>query len=117
MDNDFIKSINLRINDLVNYFSNDNNSSFARLVGTSEANVRNYRADTLPKADFLIKVTSKLEINCEWLLLGKGDMLETSVEKNRKCISCDAKDRLIMAHEERILEQSAIIKKLLEQLK
>lgn len=62
----------LKINEIaIDYFS-DNNSKFAKAMGTSEANIRNYRNGTLPKVDFIIKLCENLEINFEWFLLGTG---------------------------------------------
>ena len=49
------------------------------MVGTSEANIRNYIDGRQPKFDFLSSVAQNFEINFEWLLTGKGEML---YEKN-----------------------------------
>lgn len=65
--------INLRINEIALEEFNDNNSKFAKEMGTSEANIRNYRSNTLPKVDFIIKIVEKLELNFEWLLTGNGN--------------------------------------------
>lgn len=75
-------SINLKINEIVNHFFSGNNSEFAKKVGTSEANIRNYREKTVPKFDFIEKLFEKIpEINPNWLLTGKGKMLkDTSIE-------------------------------------
>lgn len=62
----------LKINEIaIEYFS-DNNSKFAKAMGTSEANIRNYRNGTLPKIDFIIKLCKNIEISFEWLLLDTG---------------------------------------------
>lgn len=68
-----MNDINLRINEIAVEYYFDNNSKFAAAMETSEANIRNYRGNTLPKIDFIIKLSQKLEINFEWLLLGKGN--------------------------------------------
>jgi phage repressor protein C with HTH and peptisase S24 domain len=68
--------ISQRIKQLVDEFGKGNNSKFAEILGTSEANIRNYISGRQPKYDFLNALTSKLEISCEWLLAGKGDMLK-----------------------------------------
>lgn len=70
-------SINSRIKELVDYFSDGNNSGFAALVGSSEANIRNYINGTQPKFDFISSVAQNIEINYEWLLTGSGKMLDT----------------------------------------
>jgi len=66
-----MSTISDRIKTLVDQFADGNNSKFAKIVNTSEANVRNYIAGTQPKFDFLQSVAEKFEISCEWLLLGK----------------------------------------------
>lgn len=73
MSNELISN---RINELVNYFSKGNKSDFARAIGISEANIRNYIAGKLPKADTLFAIIDKFEINAEWLLTGQGEMLK-----------------------------------------
>lgn len=70
-----MKDINFRINKIIVEFFNDNNSKFAAFLGTSEANIRNYRTKTEPKIEYLNKIASELEINYEWLLNGSGSML------------------------------------------
>lgn len=71
-----MNSIGQRINKLVKYFSNGNNSDFATKIGVSEANIRNYINDRAePKFNILEKIAINFEINYEWLLTGKGEML------------------------------------------
>lgn len=72
-----MSDINLRIKQLVLHFTEGNNSKFAALVGSSEANIRNYIAgSSIPKYDFIYKVCEKLEISYEWFILGHGSMLD-----------------------------------------
>lgn len=68
--------ISERIALIIKALCDNNNSIFARAVETSEANVRNYLNGTQPKFDFLAKIIGVFEINCEWLLTGKGSMLD-----------------------------------------
>ncbi|WP_279040989.1 helix-turn-helix transcriptional regulator [Butyricimonas paravirosa] len=83
-------AISERIEELVQYFAKGNNSRFASLVGTSEANIRNYISGTQPKFDFLSAVAMRFEINYDWLLTGRGEMLlEKSISKG---ISSSLKD-------------------------
>lgn len=77
-------SIASRIKELVSVFANGNNSQFALMVGTSEANIRNYIAGRQPKFDFLSAIALKFEINYDWLLTGRGQML---VKNNNVSIS------------------------------
>ena len=65
-------NINQKISKIAIDFFNDNNSKFAKFLGTSEANIRNYRLKTEPKIDIINKIASKLEIHYEWLLTGQG---------------------------------------------
>lgn len=70
--------ISLRISAIINELFDGNKSEFARTVGISEAAVRSYMANTIPKADVLEKIASKTAISCEWLILGRGDMIVQS---------------------------------------
>lgn len=71
-----ISSIYTRIKELVDYFCEGNNSKFAALVGSSEANIRNYIAGRQPKFDFISSIAKNLEISYDWLLTGRGSMLK-----------------------------------------
>ena len=69
-------NINLRIKQLVDHFSFGNNSDFGKKIGINEANVRNYINNTEPKFNILEKIATNFEVNFEWLLTGKGEMLK-----------------------------------------
>lgn len=71
-----MSSINFRIEQLVEHFSKGNKSDFGSKIGVNEANIRSYIAGTEPKFNIIEKIADKLEINYEWLLLGKGSMLK-----------------------------------------
>lgn len=73
-----MESISLRINKIVVDLFGGNVSRFAEKVGTNEANVRNYIKGTTPKYDFILSVYQNIEINFEWFLTGKGEMLNES---------------------------------------
>lgn len=73
-----MESISLRINKIVVDLFGGNVSRFAEKVGTNEANVRNYIKGTTPKYDFILSVYQNIEINFEWFLTGKGEMLNDS---------------------------------------
>nr|DAS43997.1 MAG TPA: peptidase [Caudoviricetes sp.] len=79
-----MSTINERIKSLVDYFSKGNNSDFANKIGINEANVRNYIANTEPKFNVLEKIANNFEINFEWLLTGKGEMLKKEEEESEK---------------------------------
>lgn len=72
--------INLRIKELIDYFCGGNNSTFARAIDTSEANVRNYLNGRQPKFETLYAIAEKFDISCDWLVQGKGAMLKEQQE-------------------------------------
>jgi len=51
-----MSSINKKIDDIANEHYAGNNSAFAKVMGTSEANIRNYRKETMPKLEFVVKL-------------------------------------------------------------
>ncbi|MDR1809837.1 MAG: hypothetical protein LBR34_05480 [Prevotella sp.] len=53
----------------------------ANFLGTSEANIRNYRKDKEPRMAILVKIAESLEINFDWLLIGKGEMMRKNVSQ------------------------------------
>ncbi|MCT4559842.1 MAG: S24 family peptidase [Crocinitomicaceae bacterium] len=69
--------INHRINYLADKLFEGNNSKFAKEMGTSEANIRNYRTKTIPKLEFIQQLHTKFEISYEWLLEGSGSEQNT----------------------------------------
>ncbi|QWT88158.1 helix-turn-helix transcriptional regulator [Chryseobacterium sp. PCH239] len=70
-----MSDINFRIKILRDHFAKGNNSDFASMIDSNEANIRNYIKETEPRANILVNICEKLEVSAEWLLLGKGDML------------------------------------------
>lgn len=77
-------TIHDRIEELVNTFAKGKNTIFASMIGTSEGNIRGYIKGVLPKQDILEKIVRSLEINSDWLLTGRGDMLKNSVTTHKK---------------------------------
>ena len=71
IDNDDIIG---RISYIRDAFFEGNNSKFASFMGTNEANIRNYCKSIVPRTEFLITLANKLEINFDWLMLGKGQI-------------------------------------------
>ncbi|WP_428232494.1 hypothetical protein [Flavobacterium sp.] len=67
-----MSTINEKINEIAIKEYNGNNSSFAKAMGTSEANIRNYRKATMPKLDFVVKLHETFEISFDFLLSEKG---------------------------------------------
>jgi len=72
-----VSSISKRISELVTVFADGNKTRFASMVGTSEANIRNYVDNgKSPKFDFIKNVCEQFEISCDWFILGKGTMFK-----------------------------------------
>ncbi|MBO9586613.1 MAG: hypothetical protein J7574_20800 [Flavobacterium sp.] len=63
-----MSTINEKIDDIAIKEFRGNNSSFAKVMNTSEANIRNYRKSTMPKLDFIVKLHDLFEISFEYLL-------------------------------------------------
>jgi transcriptional regulator with XRE-family HTH domain len=107
-----MSNINDRIKDLVLFFANGNNSLFASKLGISEANVRNYISKTEPKFNILEKIANNFEINFEWLLTGKGEMLKqeseiVNLEKNSfEKLSIEEKLKAIFEKSNELEEQN-----------
>lgn len=76
-----------RIKQLVDYYADGKNTSFAQKIGTSEANVRNYIKGILPKADILQRIVKSFDISAVWLLTGEGDMeRKSTMDKNNQIV-------------------------------
>lgn len=72
-------TIHERITVLVRVYGNGKNTEFAKLTGVSEANIRGYTKDILPKADFLEKIVRCCDnVSAEWLLTGEGSMYKVA---------------------------------------
>lgn len=100
-----MSTINSRINEIIEDLFEGNNTKFALFLGTSEANVRNYRTKTSPKIEIITKICEKLEINYEWMLTGKGERTKNNTEslksENKKEASkIEDKKRIELLEEE-----------------
>lgn len=84
-----------RISTLVEKFGNGKNTVFASLIGTSEANVRNYRNKVMPKADFLEKIARSFDVDMNWLLTGEGNMCR-EIPKEDKETPHDKKEKKLI---------------------
>lgn len=71
-----IGTIHERIKILVATLANGKNTVFAQELGVSEANIRGYMKNVVPKADILSKIVICYDkVNPRWLLTGTGPML------------------------------------------
>lgn len=97
-----MNSFSNRIKQLVDHFSGGNNSLFAAKIGSSEANIRNYINGTEPRAGVLEAIANRFEVNCEWLLTGRGEMLKntTSVSPPQETRDQELMDQLQKLSEE-----------------
>jgi len=76
-----MSAINERIKIIVDKFANGKNTELARILSTSEANIRNYTSNVMPKFDILSRIVTSFDISPEWLLTGKGNMLREQTEQ------------------------------------
>ena len=67
-------TIHERIKYLVATLAGGKNTTFAQKLGVSEANIRGYMKNVVPKADVLEKIVSSYDVNARWLLTGIGEM-------------------------------------------
>lgn len=63
-----MSSINSKIDVIAIQHFAGNNSAFAKAMDTSEANIRNYRKETVPKLEFIVKLKELFEISFDYLL-------------------------------------------------
>lgn len=63
-----------RIKYLVATLAGGKNTTFAQKLGVSEANIRGYMKNVVPKADVLEKIVTSYDVNARWLLTGIGEM-------------------------------------------
>lgn len=75
------ETIHDRIKHLVEKCAGGKNTVFAAKLGVSEANIRGYIKNVVPKADILEKIVISYEVNAMWLLTGLGyESLPNQVE-------------------------------------
>lgn len=73
------EQITSRIIEILNSRFDGNKSKFGLALGLKESRIRSYTHENLkersmPPAEFIALIVDKVEINPEWLLLGKGVM-------------------------------------------
>lgn len=99
--------INEKINDIAINEYKGNNSTFAKIMGTSEANIRNYRKGTMPKLDFVVKLHEVLELSFDFLLSEK-----TNAHTSKKMEDKSAIDEESIPLKKLRLENELLIEKL-----
>lgn len=80
-------TINEKINDIAIKEYKGNNSAFAKVMGTSEANIRNYRKETMPKLDFVVRLHDTLDISFEYLLSERIKVGKYKMKEGKNSIS------------------------------
>lgn len=75
-----IGTIHERIKQLVATLAGGKNTVFAQKLGVSEANIRGYIKNVVPKADVLEKIVTSYDVNASWLLTGIGKMQKEHIE-------------------------------------
>ncbi|WP_288374002.1 hypothetical protein [uncultured Chryseobacterium sp.] len=75
-----MNDIKSRIKRIIDDFYGGKNTNFANSLEIDEANIRNYLKGTEPKASFFEKINEKTEINIEWLISNKGDIIKSKIE-------------------------------------
>lgn len=104
-----MRNINNKIDQIAEQFFAGNNSAFAKAMQTSEANIRNYRNNTIPRLDFIISVKEKLGISFETLL--ESDNSNTLLQVNEPTSTNEYTTQEIIPVYD--IEQSGGLKKLL----
>lgn len=106
-----IATIHERIKLLIDKCGNGKNTVFASLIDNNEANVRGYVKGVMPKYDALEKIVTNLDINANWLLTGRGEMLRSEqVEQLQNptiIYKSDPKDAEIIAAKDLIIKRDA----------
>lgn len=69
-------TIHERIAEIVARLGNGKNTAIASMIGISEGNIRGYIKGVMPKQDVLEKIVISLDVNPDWLLTGRGQMLK-----------------------------------------
>lgn len=104
-----MKNINSKINSIAEKFFGGNNSAFAKAMNTNEANIRNYRNNTIPKLEFIINIKEKLGISFE-SLLSENETNQVHQVNESPSINEYAKQAIIPVYE---VEQTGGLRKLL----
>lgn len=111
------ESIHDRITQLVNEFGGGKNTTFASIIGSSEANVRGYRATVMPKYDFLEKIARSFDIDLKWLLTGEGFMLcnsktseEATMDHGTEKVQSASSEAITLRMMDKLDEKDNIIK-------
>lgn len=76
-----MSGLNLRIQQLVDYFDNGNKKAFGERIDVGESSIRSYLSGTEPKFNIIERICKLLGIRPEWLVLGEGEMLPKTTEE------------------------------------
>ncbi len=72
-------SINKRISH-IRKFNKLNQIEFSKLLNVKQSNISQIESGKIaPSLEILLKIISNFNISCEWLLIGKGEMIKSNV--------------------------------------
>ena len=92
-----MSDIKIRLREIVG----PNVSKFARMIGEHRQTVDNYLLGRMPRAEFLIKLVEKKDININWVLTGKGtkELSATAVREAKALYKAGAAINIITRDE------------------
>lgn len=97
--------INQRLRELLFLFKK-NGSELAKDLGVTQSTVvRTLKGETLPSSKFLIPLGEKLGVSIDWLLFGKGEMLENE-KKSKKSKEGDSEKVKLLEQQIKLLKQT-----------
>lgn len=97
--------INKKINEIAVKEYKGNNSIFAKAMGTSEANIRNYRKSTMPKLDFVVKLHDVFEISFDELLSGKSKLAKSEIKADSQSVHNETAEYKLLGLENNLLRE------------
>lgn len=103
-----------KINDIAVKEYKGNNSSFAKAMNTSEANIRNYRKGTMPKLDFVVRLHEIFEISFDSLLSAKPDGSKSKAIKNKSLADDDSRYEILKLENDLLKEKIKFQKEQIE---
>lgn len=111
---DYKTQITNRLVEVLEKVFSNNRSEFGRRVGVKESRIRSYTHEvigerSMPSADFIASVIMNIEINHEWLLFGKGEMMGSDMMVLQKS-GADWYVELLLSQQETIKSQQETIK-------
>lgn len=73
-----------RLLELINIFGSGKPSAFCKKAGIPQSTFQYYINGRLPHAEHLIRIHDKFGVSLNWLLTGKGEMLDDTISSSSK---------------------------------